>query len=76
MKISPLGRRNAMSKVGWLGLILAIAVAAVAVGFFLTGRPGGDGLAGATLEPVGGGASVQGAALLGKPTVLVLFTPT
>ena len=65
-----------MSKVGWLGLILAIAVAAAVAGFFLTGRPGGEGLSGAVLEPVGGGETIQGAALLGKPTVLVLFTPT
>jgi len=65
-----------MSKVGWLGLVLACAVAAVVAGFFLTGGPGGEGLAGATLEPVGGGAAIQGASLSGKPTVLVLFTPT
>jgi len=65
-----------MSKVGWLGLILACAVAAVVAGFFLTGGRGGEGLAGAVLEPVGGGEAVQGSALLGKPTVLVLFTPT
>jgi len=65
-----------MSKVGWLGLILAVAVAAVVAGFFLTGRPGGEGLSGATLEPVGGGAAIQGTALSGKPTILVLFTPT
>lgn len=65
-----------MSKVGWLGLILAVAVTAAVAGFFLTGRPGGEGLSGAVLEPVGGGETIQGAALLGKPTVLVLFTPT
>lgn len=76
MKISALGRRSAMSKIGWLGLILAIAVAAVVAVFFLTGRPGGEGLSGAVLEPAGGGAAIQGTALLGKPTVLVLFTPT
>ena len=30
----------------------------------------------APLEPVGGGEAIQTASLVGKPTILILFTPT
>jgi hypothetical protein len=64
-----------MSRLGWLILFIVGAIAAMMGGYFVLMRPAAD-ILGATLEPVGGGEAVQTASLVGKPTVLILFTPT
>jgi len=64
-----------MSRLGWLILLIVGVVAAMMVGYFVLMRPAAD-ILGATLEPVGGGEAVQTASLVGKPTILILFTPT
>lgn len=65
-----------MSKIGWLILLIVGVVAAVMVGYFVLMRPAGADVLGATLEPVAGGEAIQTASLVGKPTILILFTPT
>jgi len=64
-----------MSRLGWLMLFIVGFIAVALFGFFFLMRPAVD-ILGATLEPVGGGEAVQTSSLVGKPTVLVLFTPT
>jgi len=64
-----------MSRLGWLILFIVGAIAAMMVGYFVLMRPAAD-ILGATLEPVGGGEAVQTASFVGKPTILILFTPT
>ncbi len=64
-----------MSRLGWLILFIVGFIAVALFGFFFLMRPTAD-ILGATLEPVGGGEAVQTASFVGKPTILVLFTPT
>lgn len=64
-----------MSKFGWLIILIIVGIAVSMVVVFVKIMPSGD-ILGATLEPVGGGEAIQTATLVGKPTVLVLFTPT
>jgi len=64
-----------MSKLGWLLIIIIVAIAVSMVAVFVRSMPSGD-ILGATLEPVGGGEAVQTASFVGRPTVLILFTPT
>jgi hypothetical protein len=64
-----------MSRLGWLMLFIVGFIAVALFGFFFLMRPAAD-ILGATLEPVGGGEAIQTASLVGKPTILILFTPT
>lgn len=64
-----------MSRLGWLILFIVGFVVVALAGFSFLMRPAAD-ILGATLEPVGGGEAVQTASFVGKPTVLILFTPT
>lgn len=64
-----------MTRRGWLMVFIVVFFAAALFGFFFLRRPAAD-LLGATIEPVGGGEAVQTATLVGKPTILILFTPT
>ncbi len=64
-----------MSRLGWLIVFLVGFTVAALVGFFVLMRPAPD-LLGAAIEPVAGGEMVQTNSFLGKPTVLILFTPT
>jgi len=64
-----------MSRHGWLMFFVVVFSAAALFGFFFLRRPAAD-ILGATLEPVGGGEAIQTASLVGKPTILILFTPT
>ena len=64
-----------MSKRGWLLVFIVVFIAAALFGFFFLRRPAAD-ILGATIEPVGGGEAVQTATFVGKPTILIFFTPT
>lgn len=64
-----------MSKLGWLIIFILVAIAASMVVVFVKIMPSGD-ILGVTLEPVGGGEALQTATLVGKPTILIFFTPT
>jgi flagellar basal body-associated protein FliL len=64
-----------MSRLGWLMVFIVVFIAAALFGFFFLTRSSAD-ILGATLEPVGGGEAIQTASFVGKPTILILFTPT
>jgi hypothetical protein len=63
------------SKLGWFIVLALVAVAVSMVVVFVRIMPSAD-ILGATIEPVGGGEAVRTDTFAGKPTVLVLFTPT
>ena len=64
-----------MSKFGWMIILVFVVIAVSMVVVFVKIMPSAD-ILGATIEPVGGGEAVQTATLVGKPTILIFFTPT
>ena len=64
-----------MSKFGWMIILVFVGIAVSMVVVFVKIMPSAD-ILGATIEPVGGGEAIQTATLVGKPTILIFFTPT
>ncbi len=64
-----------MSKIGWLIILALVGIAVSMVVVFVKIMPSADVL-GVTLERVEGGEAVRTSSFVGRPTVLILFTPT
>jgi hypothetical protein len=64
-----------MAKFGWMIILVFVGIAVSMVVVFVKIMPSAD-ILGATIEPIGGGEAVQTSTLVGKPTILVFFTPT